>query len=242
MLTFGSLFSGIGGIDLGFERAGMRCLWQCEKDPFCRRVLRKHWPTVRLFEDVKDVDGRAERPDLIVGGDPCQENSNARQTDALESPSLGADFIRVVDAIRPWLVVRENPSQVRPDAPWPWWRFRSSLQSIGYIVLPFRLRSCCFGADHQRDRLFLFAECSDSLQARSQGDVIEAVERAAGGEGVCHSAGQDRRHPTPRISRSSDGIPDRVDRIRACGNAVHVDVAEWIGRTIVQASLERRHS
>lgn len=235
VLTFGSLFSGIGGLDLGFERAGMRCLWQCEKDEFCRRVLRKHWPATRLFEDVKDVDGDAERPDLIIGGDPCQENSNARQGDGLESPSLGADFIRVVDAVRPRIVVRENPSAVRADAPWPWWRFRTALQSLGYVVLPFRLRACCLGADHQRDRLFLLAERADALQAGSQGAILEEVERAAGSESIRHIAQQDRRNPAPRISRSDDGIPDRVDRIRACGNAVHVAVAEWIGRRIVEA-------
>lgn len=76
-LTFGSLFAGIGGFDLGLERAGMRCLWQVEKDDYCRQVLAKHWPNVTRYEDVKDV-GRANLApvDLICGGFPCQEPSS----------------------------------------------------------------------------------------------------------------------------------------------------------------------
>lgn len=70
-----SLFSGIGGIDLGLERAGMRVVAQCEIDPFCRAVLAKHWPDVRRYEDVKEIDGKEVRGscgpiDVVAGGFP----------------------------------------------------------------------------------------------------------------------------------------------------------------------------
>lgn len=68
-LTYGSLFSGIGGFDLGFDRAGMRCLWQCEIDPYARRVLEKHWPGVRRYGDIREIDwSGVERPDVLCGG------------------------------------------------------------------------------------------------------------------------------------------------------------------------------
>lgn len=75
-MTFGSLFAGIGGMDLGLERAGMECRWQVEIDPFCLRVLGKHWPGVPKFGDIHEVTGeKLERVDLIAGGFPCQDVS-----------------------------------------------------------------------------------------------------------------------------------------------------------------------
>lgn len=55
-LSFGSLFSGIGGMDLGLERAGMVCRWQCEVDAFASQVLAKHWPGVARYGDARDID------------------------------------------------------------------------------------------------------------------------------------------------------------------------------------------
>jgi DNA (cytosine-5)-methyltransferase 1 len=86
-LTFGSLFAGIGGFDLGFERAGMVCRWQIEVDVYCRRVLAKHWPDVRRYEDIRYVGAELERVDVICGGDPCQANSKRRQR--LEAAACG---------------------------------------------------------------------------------------------------------------------------------------------------------
>ena len=71
-LSFGSLFSGIGGIDLGLERAGMVCRWQVEIDEYCRKVLAKHWPEVPKYGDIRELTGAELEPaDLIAGGFPC---------------------------------------------------------------------------------------------------------------------------------------------------------------------------
>lgn len=234
MVTFGSLFAGIGGFDLGFERAGMFCKWQVEIDRYANRVLSKRWPNVRRWGDVHQwPQSDTEYVDVICGGDPCQENSNARQGIGCESPSLGGEFIRIVDAMRPRFVVRENPSVVRADAPWPWFRFRGELESIGYVVMPFRLRACCLGLDHRRDRLLLLAELPNAMQAGSQGDVFEKVERQTGGKGRRDTTRQAGWDATPRICGVSDGIPNRMDRLRGLGNAVPPAMAEWIGRRIV---------
>ncbi len=235
MLTFGSLFAGIGGLDLGLERAGMRCVWQCEIDPYATKVLQKHWPHVRRHDDARTFPPAGEwGVDLICGGDPCQENSVANQSGRCRQPSLGGEFVRIVAAVRPAIVLRENPSVVRADAPWPWQRFRSELQHLGYSVLPFRLRACCFGAEHRRDRLFLLAVATDSISFRREWWMARPGEKKSGGA-YAEIEGHSWRAAEPRICRVAHGVPARVDRLRGLGNAVVPQVAEWIGRRIMEA-------
>src|SRR5689334_3925575 len=110
MPTFGSLFAGIGGLDLGLERAGWTCRWQVEIDAFCQRVLAKHWPDVPRYGDVRSLDaGALERVDLICGGFPCQPVSAAgtRLAEADER-WLWPEYARVVGSLRPGLVLVEN--------------------------------------------------------------------------------------------------------------------------------------
>ena len=76
-MKYGSLFSGIGGFDLGLDRAGMGCAWQCEIDKPARSVLEQHWPNTPRYEDVHDVGRNAPSVDLICGGFPCQAVSVA---------------------------------------------------------------------------------------------------------------------------------------------------------------------
>lgn len=82
-LTVGSLFSGIGGLELGLERAGLGpVIWQVEKEPFRREVLAKHWPTVKRYEDVRDFysharTGNAKQVGIMCGGFPCHDVSQA---------------------------------------------------------------------------------------------------------------------------------------------------------------------
>jgi DNA (cytosine-5)-methyltransferase 1 len=253
-VTFGSLFSGIGGMDLGLALAGLECRWQVEKDPFCREILAQRWPHIWKYEDVETFPPRYIRRlrkhlgvDLICGGDPCQENSRARTADGLTQPSLGAEFLRIVEALRPRLVLRENPAQTRPDAPWPWHRFRAGLESLGYVVVPFRLRACCFGLDHQRDRLLLLASLpdADGQPVRLQGpdedageageDEGEAWERERIRTDVRSALCPPRDRPHSRICRGADGLPRKLDaaRLKALGNAFPPVMAEWIGRRLM---------
>ena len=252
-MTVGSLFAGIGGFDLAAERVGFEVKWQVEIDPFCRRVLEKHWPRVRRCEDVREVHGKGamcsgcvgtrgcgnvlEAVDIIVGGDPCQRNSNAwRHGGGSASPAF--QFLRIVDEIRPSIVVRENPSTVRADAPWPWHRFRNGLECLGYTVLPFRLRACCVGADHARDRLFLLATLQDANSARLERAERRIVAHQDKRRYDANPTGPDRWYATPRICRSVDGIPNRVDRLRGLGNAIVPQVAEWIFQRIKEVENE----
>src|SRR3990167_8576773 len=101
-MKFGSLFSGIGGLDLGLERSGMECAWQVEIDEYCTKVLTKHWPKVPKFRDIRDCgQHNLDTVDLICGGVPCQPFSLAGTRQAQADPRwLWPEFARVVDELR----------------------------------------------------------------------------------------------------------------------------------------------
>ena len=130
------LFSGIGGFSLGLERAGMTTVAFCEQEPYCRSVLKQHWPDVPVFPDIRELtsDQLPVQPDLICGGYPCQ---------------------------------------------------------------PFS---------------------------------VAGKQRGGEGEGYCTAHWQ----AEPGLDRVADGIPDRVDRIKALGNAVVPQILELLGRMIMK--------
>jgi len=156
-VTFGSLFSGIGGIDLGLERAGMQCLWQVEIDPFCQNVLAKHWPDVKRYGDITKLDGsELERVDLIAGGFPCQDVSHAGTKKGLDGARSGLWFemSRMVRVVRPRYVVVENVAALLVRG---LGRVLGDLAALGYSAEWECLPAAAFGAPHIRDRVFILA-------------------------------------------------------------------------------------
>lgn len=230
--TMGSLFSGIGGFDLGFQRAGFEITWQVEISQYCRKVLARHFPDAERYADIRECGAHNLKPvDVICGGDPCQRNSNAwRHGEGAESPA--GDFIRIVSELRPRVVIRENPSRLRSDAPWPWHRFRGHLETLGYDVLPFRLRACCVGADIERERLFLLATLPGANGQGLEGHEREELAREDDRGSNPDPSRPDRWHSTPRICGRFDGISHRVDRLRALGNSVVPQIPELIARRL----------
>ena len=194
-LTVGSLFSGIGGIDLGLERAGHRTLWFCEVDPFCRRVLRKHWPHVPIYEDIRELRGAdIVRPDLLAGGFPCQDLSHAGRRAGIdgERSGLWAEFHRLVREIRPRYVLVENvPGLLNRGME----RVLGDLAGIGYDAEWQSLPAAAFGAPHLRWRVFLLAypQCA-ARREEPEGDLPHGDDagwqEAAGGSRVCRSTGR----------------------------------------------------
>lgn len=154
-MNFGSLFSGIGGIDLGLERAGMTCKWQVEIDDYATRVLEKHWPGVARFKDIKTV-GKSElgKVDLIAGGFPCQDISYAGAGAGLsgERSGLFYELVRIVRELEPRFVLLENVSALLTrgldDV-------LGTLASIGFNAEWHCLQAANFGAPHLRDRIFI---------------------------------------------------------------------------------------
>ena len=248
-MTFGSLFSGIGGMDLGLERAGMRCVWQSEIDPYACRVLVKHWPGVPNLGDISRIDwSGVERPDLVCGGFPCQDISFAGKGAGLDGKRSGLwyEFARCVREVRPRFVLVENVAALLVrglDA------VLGTLASLGFDAEWEGLPAAAFGADHIRDRLFILA-----YSAGFRGGVFDYPPYRRGSPfwPPCDFWGQDRQEGIGPLERRrddslrragqcgvlpvADGIPSQLDvaRMRGYGNAVVPQVAEFIGRRLME--------
>jgi len=160
MLTVGSLFAGIGGLDLGLERAGMQVKWQVENDPYCIRVLEKHWPSVKRYGDVREIDWKAVEPvDLICGGFPCQPVSVAgsRKGDKDER-WLWPEFLRAIREVRPKYTLVENvPGLLSIDDGRLARRIKGDLAEQGYDSEQGCVSAQDVGAPHLRKRIFIVA-------------------------------------------------------------------------------------
>ena len=156
-VNVGSLFSGVGGLELGLEQAGMEVVWQAEADKQARSVLKKHWPNVYQFEDVHDVRN-AEPVDVICGGFPCQDYSVAGKRSGLagDRGALWWQMHRIVAECRPAWVVGENVHGLLLSNGGADFRtIVASLVQLGYGVCWATLDSQYFGVAQRRRRLFI---------------------------------------------------------------------------------------
>jgi len=156
-MRFGSLFAGIGGFDLGLERAGMECAWQVEIDPWARRVLAKHWPSVARYEDVKEVGHHNLEPvDVICGGFPCQDISNAGKRAGIggERSGLWGEYARIIRELRPRYVIVENVAALLTRGLDVVLR---DLAEIGYDAEWDIISAAAVGAPHRRERVWIVA-------------------------------------------------------------------------------------
>lgn len=314
-----SLFSGIGGLELGLERAGMTVVGQVEIDPWCRKVLAKHWPEVPRHDDVRTcVDWwRAEpRPavDLVCGGFPCQGHSVAGLRRGIGDERWGWPWYReVVQAVNPpWVLIENVPNLVGTGLV----DVLRDLAGLGFDVWWGCVPAAAVGAPHLRWRLFVVAAHPERVELRHQpgwlsgadgtgpadvghdgttwalahaeglsGELWPATRQRPGRpagrsrplnvasadrtgrrqrrravavsasqppvecrrEGMANTYGQspggssvpwpERDHwaTEPDVGRVAHGVPGRVDRLRGLGNAVVPQVAEYVGRLIIDA-------
>lgn len=227
-MTFGSLFSGIGGMDLGLERAGMECRWQVEIDPFCQKVLAKHWPNVKRYGDITKLEGsELEAVDLIAGGFPCQDVSRVGSRNGIDGKRSGlwTEYIRLVRFLRPRYVLVENVAGLLDGGIG---RVLGDLARCGYDAEWDMLPAFLFGLPHRRERVFIVA-----YSRRPIAGTI-GIGKLCDGQKIDWE-----RLVLPRRGRNPYGIPDWVDRVAAIGNAVAPDIAEWIGRRITEANGTR---
>lgn len=185
-LTVGSLFSGIGGLDLGLERAGMRVIWQSEIDPYACRVLNKHWPEVPNHGNIKEIDwGTVEPPDVICGGYPCQPFSQAGKRRGEEDPRHLWPWVREsIRILRPRYAILEN---VQGHLSLGGTTVIREITELGYDCEWRIVSASSVGAHHRRNRIIIVAYPNDTGSHNQEVDATETrVEtfRGTGGRGT----------------------------------------------------------
>ena len=302
MKNVGSLFSGIGGFELGFEREGFETKWFIENNEYCQAVLRKNFPNIPIYEDIREVDFRKlERINILTGGFPCQDISCANPRGKGiegERSGLWSYYAKAIREIRPEYAVIENVPMLANRGLNVVLR---DLAENGYDAEWFCLRASDFGALHRRERLFVITHPNHQRELqlqRSKQDIGERIDNSVetlntsnfdcngsreNANGLYVSPSKIRgeihtKRPSPhfitddweeRISRfwretiqkeqgfswcqdvrriedlqerpdipqplfrgGRDGIPNWMDRIKCCGNAVVPQVAQFIARRI----------
>lgn len=223
----------------------MVCRWQVEIDDYANRVLAKHWPNVRRWPDVRTwPQPDTERVDVICGGFPCKQTSNGAAIHGRRNGLAGSDsglwfeMLRVVRLLKPQCVVVENVGGAGT------WKdtITRGLADAGYQVPadPLSVSAASLGAPHSRRRLFWIADID--------GKGLEITRQAGPSPDETHerraTSGNRWIATLPGIRGMDDGISDRLDRrsrIERCGNAVVPQVAEFIGRRIVEALAAPSH-
>ena len=239
-VTVGSLFSGIGGLDLGLERAGMKVIWQSEIDPYCCKVLKKHWPEVPNHGNIKEINWQEiQKPNIIAGGYPCQPFSLAGKRKGTEDPRhLWPYVLHAISSIQPAYAILENvPGHLTMGGA----QVIGELAEFGYDAEWRVVSAAGMGAPHLRKRLIIVAYPNESWRKHSdtqrsaraalsqRHEVFKSIEPS-------HCISRTSKHwvHEPNVGRVADGIPNRVDRLRGLGNAVVPQVAEYIGRLVME--------
>ncbi len=250
-MRIGSLCSGIGGLELGLERAlNGETLWQVEIEPPCRAVLAAHWPRTERFDDVHKVGSHNLQPvDIVCFGSPCQNISSAGDRTGINGAKsrLFYECTRIVAELCPRWVVVENVASGASrwvDAA------RRELERLGYATLPIPIGAADCGAPHRRNRIFIVANADSYREpARAQYAEVASASKATNAlqqrrerpgtetlAGGARSSTDSWRSPQPDILRVVHGVPrglDRArDRIAALGNSCTPQQAEVIGHVI----------
>lgn len=225
-----SLFSGIGGIDLACEWAGIETVAFCEREPFCQKVLRKHWPDIPIYEDVctltkerLEADGiRTGAIGIVSAGYPCQPFSLAGEREGKEDDRfLWPEVSRILQEIKPdWFVGENVAGHVSLGLD----DVLDDLDNLGYTSQPFIIPAGAVDAQHERERVFVLSYTNSQ---RLQGGEITRSSSEMWSRTIQQFQGLLPASTRPKVSasdfgRATYGISRRMDehRIKSLGNAV----------------------
>jgi len=262
MYKIGSLFSGIGGFELGLERAiPAETIWQVEQNKFCQSILKKHWPKAKIYDDVRNITkDNVEPVDILCGGFPCQDISIAGKTRGLKGEKSGLwwEMWRIISELRPRIIVLENVSNIiRLGGK----EVLGSLAKIGYDAEWTTIRASDFGAPHRRERWFCVAypnsksqpsrlklstplegDSSNPNGPRFQNQLFTRCSKKKRQYTKSHPQNAQRNYwqkntPESPLCNVDDGIPQRVARLKALGNAIVPQCSQWIGEQIWKSGI-----
>lgn len=261
-MTFGSLFTGSGLMDRALESAGMTCRWQVENDRACNRILKREWPGVTRHGDIRAIDtGSLASVDVVAGGDPCPSRSNPRHIHGSNSADLWPEFLRIVRALRPVWVLRENVVSRDADDCY------TDLCRLGYVAVILETDGAAVtGQSRRRDYLCgvlesaglcpgavfhepqgagghpathggpsPLANCLTTHPARFDLSDNYVIEPGRGTRILCPEERERLQGVRPGWTA---GLPDRT-RARLMGNAVVLPVVAWIAKRIVASENSR---
>lgn len=258
-----SIFSGIGGFDLGFERAGFKIVLQVEVNSDAASILKRNWPKVVAHSDVREVievSEKASEAYIICGGDPCPSRSVARGGWGSKHPDLAGYFLALVGRSKPRWVVRENvPS---PDIV----HFAAALEALGYRVVAFSLdardftsqsrrRQFCIGCPSEKASRFAkavseSASAFGNLQkdAEEENPIAACITtsrfRMAAHDTYCYEEKRGLRVLSIEECEALQGFPigwtsgvSESKRQRLIGNAVPPPMIQWIASCLTEVGL-----
>ena len=230
------LFSGIGGFSLGLERAGgFETVAFCEIEKYPRAVLANHWPNVPCYDDVRTLtadrlaaDGIAV--DAICGGFPCQDISVAGGGAGLEGERSGLwrEYARIIGEIRPRYVIVENVAALLSRGLADVLR---DLAALGYDAEWHCIPASALGAPQSRDRVWIIANTAGEYEEQMLGPRSASQLQSRDSAWASWPRWLDKSF----VCREANGFAGDLDRIKALGNAVVLQIPELIGRAIMQA-------
>ena len=229
-LTHGSLFSGIGGFELGAEMAGIDTLWNCEIERFQGEILKRRFPHAERFTDIKKTTS-LRYVDIISGGFPCQDISVAGKREGIKGSRSGlwSEMYRIIREVRPKYVIVENSPALTISG---FEQVLCDLSKIGFNAEWQCISNYAFGYPHKRERLYLIAY---SNEVRSQYGVCDN----GGFESIYKEWSSDTsigytcakrilEVPASSVVRNDDGFPNWAHRVGSIGNAVNPTVARYL--------------
>ena len=212
------LFSGIGGFALAAKWVGWETVGFCEIDPYCQKVLRKHWPDVSIYEDVRELKGEQVGPvDIISGGFPCTDISVAGKQAGIEGEQSGlwSELARIIGEVRPTYAVLENVSALLSGDSGRWFqRVLGDLAEIGYDCEWHCIPASAIGAPHRRDRVWIVAYPESQRCRETRTDSERSKKWASsGGNILADTAGSTERGLSKRTQQEHAGAYERSENV-----------------------------
>lgn len=231
-MRHGSLFSGIGGFDLAATWLGWTNVLQVELDPFCTKILARHFPDTARFTDIKDFDGRPYRGriDVLSGGFPCQPFSTAgKRRGKDDARYLWPEMLRVIREVQPTYVLGENVPGFLPSAHE---QVCVDLEGEGYTVGTLLLPALAVGAPHLRDRVWVLAYAAgEDCEPLVQNEAVPRRLQTPRSDGPEALSVWSAPQPQPILCGVPNGVPERL-ALHALGNAIVPQCAYYLFRGI----------